>query len=298
MDNTAKVEAPHSKSWQEVASDVVHNPIADLAIAGAVAGAVVLSRGKLAGAAEKLFPKAAMLLGETAEKEAPSAFNIGKVLPGRDPNLTSRQLAKLADHELSAVQYNVATHPNVSSETLSRLARTGDASIRETVAVNAKTTPETLDQLTKLANIGDPINMRIAANPATGAETLDKLAVANASKLDPKLRIKIAEHPNTTPETLAGLLDGEGQEANIRFWDQDVVKAVASNPRTSSQTLLQIATSRDLVLNGTMKTIIEHPNTDLKTLESIVTRERLVEPGTREAARVAALRAVPETSMH
>ncbi len=42
----------------------------NLAIAGAAVGALALSRGRLTGAAEKLFPKAAALLGETVEKEA------------------------------------------------------------------------------------------------------------------------------------------------------------------------------------------------------------------------------------
>ena len=175
MDTTQKVEAPHKQTWTEKASELMHDhPYVDMAIGGAVVAAGLLSRGKLSGAAERMFPEAATLLGEIAEKEVPAIGRFISELPGKDPSLTATQLSELADHELSAVKYSVATHPNVTSDTLARLAKNGDNSILETVASNAKTNTETLDTLANLSHAASPINLRIAGNPSTGIETLGK----------------------------------------------------------------------------------------------------------------------------
>lgn len=67
-----------AKSWGEVLERTVHNPYVDVAIGVAVGAGVILSRGKLMGAAEKLFPKASKLLGES-EQIGESSLGAGAV---------------------------------------------------------------------------------------------------------------------------------------------------------------------------------------------------------------------------
>jgi hypothetical protein len=60
-------ETSSEKTWGALAEEAIHSPYVDIAISAAVGAAVVLSRGKLAGAAERLFPKSSALLDEAGE---------------------------------------------------------------------------------------------------------------------------------------------------------------------------------------------------------------------------------------
>ena len=66
-------EAPREKTWGALADEAIHNPYVDLAVGVAVGTAVVLSRGRLAGDAERLFPKSSSLLGESIQVDKASA---------------------------------------------------------------------------------------------------------------------------------------------------------------------------------------------------------------------------------
>ncbi len=72
MNHGSEKELAHSKSWTEFASDAIQNHKLELGLSAIVGIAVIASRGKLSGVAEKFLPKPGMIAKEGPAKELSS----------------------------------------------------------------------------------------------------------------------------------------------------------------------------------------------------------------------------------
>jgi len=96
-------------------------------------------------------------------------------------------------------------------------------------------------------------NSRLASNPGTASEVLDKLA--NSSK--PDIAERVAENPNTGADTLEKLSNHESSE---------VRGAVTENTNTSDETLEQHSTDKNPDVRFRLA---ENANTPVELLESL-----------------------------
>jgi hypothetical protein len=110
VDNAKTADTSKTRSWSEFANEVVHNPYVEMAIGGTVAvaaaAAVVASRGRLAGVAERFLPRASAVLKEAAEDESLLLKDSKSLLKeseiARKPQLRSEFLSELHQKDFPA----------------------------------------------------------------------------------------------------------------------------------------------------------------------------------------------------
>ncbi|MFN8671089.1 MAG: hypothetical protein U0457_03275 [Candidatus Sericytochromatia bacterium] len=201
-----------------------------------------------------------------------------------DPNLDL-----LANSNDWKVRKSVALNPNTSPQTLLKLSNDFDSDVKAAVSNNPMlTNPYTPSEaLTTLANSGEwKVRKAVAQHPNTSAQTLLKLgndfdsdvksAVSNNPKLtnpytksedlsllasagEWKIRKAVAQHPNTSAQTLLKLSND---------FDSDVKAAVSNSPIFRS--LATRPTDLDLLAGSgdwkVRKAVAQHPNTSTQTL--------------------------------
>jgi S1-C subfamily serine protease len=106
MNNGSEKEQAHSKSWTEFASDAIQNHKLELGLSAFAVVALVASRGKLSGVAEKFLPKLGMLTEEGSAKELSSV-----------PSLTGSVRASLPEVEVGSA-ISIPPHENLAGEQL------------------------------------------------------------------------------------------------------------------------------------------------------------------------------------
>ena len=122
---------------------------------------------------------------------------------GSDPNLTPEELDKLSKHEALSVRGNVAKNKNTSKETLTKLSN-GNVYVNIRVASNPNTPPDVLDKLVKRFKRGESaakVREKVAANKSTHRETLASLAL----DLFGPVRLAAAFNTSTPIESLIKL---------------------------------------------------------------------------------------------
>jgi hypothetical protein len=101
-------ETSSEKTWGALAEEAIHSPYVDIAISAAVGAAVVLSRGKLAGAAERLFPKSSALLDESLAETFDSGKNRWVPSKGLSTDMRTAHEALLAGELPTRVETRAA----------------------------------------------------------------------------------------------------------------------------------------------------------------------------------------------
>jgi hypothetical protein len=272
MDTVIEKQQPST----ELANDLVHQPIVDLAVGAAAATAVFLSRGKLACLAERYLPSASVVLGES-----------GRAQYGLSTKICDSILSSAPD-DLRRLAGDVRTDPKV----LSFLGDHFNPDVLDSVVGNSSTPTEVreklLDSFAKMpaSKLGYEAFSQISAmseNPATSPKFLARLADVNGKFMDNGRNVEIvcniSRNLNTPVATLEKL-------ENLKQFN--IAASLAENPNTNSRTLATIAKdatemgksySGDLknlypdLISNLKNDIARHPNVSLDTLNSLKTRE-------------------------
>ena len=102
--------------------------------------------------------------------------------------------------------------------------------------------------------------LNVANNPNTPTATLEQLA----QKEDPFILINVATNPNTSPLLLAQMANKICPESEAIHLYLKVCHAILSNPKTTTETLEKLATSRYSRHQVARKRLLRHPNTTAK----------------------------------
>ncbi len=169
----------------------------------------------------------------------------------RNPNTPGIVLAQAVSRMRGKKLADFIKHPvkgsQMPAETLARLATHSDNSVRYRVAQNSSTPTSALEQLARDPYV--PTLRAVVENSNTPPHVLEELA----NNPDLTTRLSIARNPNTPAQTLAQIVLSSQTSGNVPWQtvdmlksafpgnSNDVLRAIASNPRTPLDALTILA---------------------------------------------------------
>jgi Leucine rich repeat variant len=169
----------------------------------------------------------------------------------RNLNMPGELLAPFAQSSSDTMRFLVARYRSALPETLELLAADKYDLVRQTVAENPSTSPPVLtamaqqDHLNSNSGSAHSVSGKIVERKDAPAEALDFVAKQPVQWM----RIRVANHPNTSTETLTWLAGNESHE--------QVLQAVAKHPRASEAVLERLGSHEN---ENVRATIASHPN--------------------------------------
>ena len=162
-----------------------------------------------------------------------------------------QKLSEIAHDEDWRARGYAAANEHTPVAALVDLARDDDFRVVDSVAGNPATTPQILDELSHYGN--RYIKEKIAEHKNTSTETLAHLVMARPKTsvltgrtyllTDPVLEKAVAKNHNANPMTLTALSSND---------DVEVRRAVAANENTTPATLHKLASDSDLLIRQTL----------------------------------------------
>jgi Leucine rich repeat variant len=169
----------------------------------------------------------------------------------RNLNMPGELLAPFAQSSSDTMRFLVARYRSALPETLELLAADKYDLVRQTVAENPSTSPTVLtamaqqDHLNSSSGSAHSVSGKIVERKDAPAEALDFVAKQPVQWM----RIRVANHPNTSTETLTWLAENESHE--------QVLQAVVKHPRASEAVLERLGSHEN---ENVRATIASHPN--------------------------------------